>query len=162
MFQSPIHRVNGCNGRGSLPEKVCGGSFSPLFIGSMAATASDGQHGYLNNEFQSPIHRVNGCNKTRSITIPTITETVSVPYSSGQWLQHHGTGGSMGSRQCFSPLFIGSMAATVPSAAGPIPVIRVSVPYSSGQWLQLPASATQVEISLPSFSPLFIGSMAAT
>jgi len=37
-FQSPIHRVNGCNKAKEAEAKAAYDGFSPLFIGSMAAT----------------------------------------------------------------------------------------------------------------------------
>jgi len=37
--------------------------------------------------FQSPIHRVNGCNRRQGKQFYLIERNVSVPYSSGQWLQ---------------------------------------------------------------------------
>ena len=38
FFQSPCHRVNGCNRAGPDPRPVLKNTFSPLVIGSMAAT----------------------------------------------------------------------------------------------------------------------------
>jgi len=61
--------------------------FSPLFIGSMAATIGKIHEQVADSMFQSPIHRVNGCN--------------------GYWFCSN-----MDDEEGFSPLFIGSMAAT--------------------------------------------------
>jgi len=69
-FQSPIHRVNGCNSPiKSLPTANID-SFSPLFIGSMAATITKVLYDEIKREFQSPIHRVNGCNSHRAPGLP--------------------------------------------------------------------------------------------
>jgi len=87
LFQSPIHRVNGCNGVQRCTEQIEITGFSPLFIGSMAATSGAVIQTITAARFQSPIHRVNGCNNVSKF----MTE----------WA---GRG--------FSPLFIGSMAAT--------------------------------------------------
>jgi len=65
--------------------------FSPLFIGSMAATSVAECLGVPELTFQSPIHRVNGCNGV--LYCPDDSDDrVSVPYSSGQWLQRIKTG----------------------------------------------------------------------
>jgi len=86
---------------------------------------------------------------------------VSVPYSSGQWLQPLTNTFRYHLETSFSPLFIGSMAATGKEIQAITTEITVSVPYSSGQWLQLLSALSTMPFS-QCFSPLFIGSMAAT
>jgi len=160
MFQSPIHRVNGCNSALFVIVAVRTDCFSPLFIGSMAATScnrrplmiflkvsvpySSGQ--WLQpgasysaqmqaNGFQSPIHRVNGCNYKLPV-YQEIEGIVSVPYSSGQWLQHSVSVGPKFTAALFqSPIHRanGCNSYWILSVGG---WMKVSVPYSSGQWLQ--------------------------
>jgi len=103
----------------------------------MAATVDQRQGNSQEVKFQSPIHRVNGCNVLYFTVNVERHDIVSVPYSSGQWLQLQQLIEEEGISQGFSPLFIGSMAATKFSA-------RIGIQEDTG------------------FSPLFIGSMAAT
>ena len=135
-FQSPCHRVNGCNGRHGAEGSAEFRAFSPLVIGSMAATIL-----YLRlirrpRSF-SPL--VIGSMAATELTIicwrsPNVP--LSVPLSSGQWLQ-----------LWLLPWLY--------------PWVRLSVPLSSGQWLQLYDNKRD-DGNLPPFSPLVIGSMAAT
>jgi len=134
-FQSPIHRVNGCNDVAigdvlpaiavSVPyssgqwlqPRACGAGSSSTAV---SVPYSSGQwlqqlcQLFIDSqpeEFQSPIHRVNGCNAWKRGWLPERCK-VSVPYSSGQWLQHQPANIDDLLNECFSPLFIGSMAAT--------------------------------------------------
>ena len=58
----------------------------------MAATAGGGPGGEDGLRFQSPCHRVNGCNNV-SIAEDAKAIKLSVPLSSGQWLQPAAAGG---------------------------------------------------------------------
>jgi len=109
--------------------------FSPLFIGSMAATRNG--HGKRGNQvtFQSPIHRVNGCNLQHQQNLHADVLCFS-PLFIGSMAATEVDEVSWAEGKGFSPLFIGSMAATE--------VDEVSWAEGKG------------------FSPLFIGSMAAT
>jgi len=87
MFQSPFHRVKGCNHR-RIRLRIL---FSTLF--------------------QSPFHRVKGCNIS--------PRNHAVMYSPG-----------------FNPLFIGSKDATLEKRPERQAHRRVSIPFSSGQRMQ--------------------------
>jgi len=136
--------------------------FSPLFIGSMAAT--DFQMFYLWPLIQVSVPYSSGQWLQRYCRerFDPLYGGVSVPYSSGQWLQLHSCAKLSKFFCCFSPLFIGSMAATKEVRKMQVKKMSVSVPYSSGQWLQRNMDAQRKSSFSMSFSPLFIGSMAAT
>ena len=60
------------------------GLFSPLFIGAMVATMERTRRDRDQQVFQSPFHRGNGCYSLQITGIHFVT--LSVPFSSGQWL----------------------------------------------------------------------------
>ena len=85
------NRVNGCNSVRSKSRPRGYRSFSPLVIGSMAATSPPKNDRSPAIFFQSPCHRVNGCNGG-SVQNIFPHKQLSVPLSSGQWLQlNHNT-----------------------------------------------------------------------
>ncbi len=61
-FQSPFHRVKGCNGGMKNASFFRRSSFNPLFIGSKDATLQTAIICSTTPKFQSPFHRVKGCN----------------------------------------------------------------------------------------------------
>ena len=108
LFQSPFHRVKGCDRdlagycllylRVSIPfssgqrmRLVVKGEaygaawrFNPLFIGSKDATGAASFGRLLKRRlFQSPFHRVKGCDRVSAHSIAR-SLPVSIPFSSGQ------------------------------------------------------------------------------
>ena len=111
-------------------------AFSPLFVGSVGATGVRETRTFMARPFQSPFRRVSGCNKEFKV-LAMVSATLSVPFSSGQWVQRKLT-----LRRVFRE--------------------KLSVPFSSGQWVQR-TFGRETHISLYSpFSPLFVGSVGAT
>ena len=135
--------------------------------------------------FQSPFHRGNGCYRVL-ILLQSVSLSLSVPFSSGQWLLQ------------YTKRIVGELInLSVPFSSGQwllrycahlyillIPIFQspfhrgngcyfcmmihefgleriLSVPFSSGQWLLLYVS-TSTKSGILSFSPLFIGAMVAT
>ncbi len=187
-FQSPFHRVKGCNlpglgwvadgGWGELSIPFSSGqrmqhtaiplyhhprrSFNPLFIGSKDATGAGISWQGAGMGFQSPFHRVKGCNETCVV------------------------GDECYCVCSFNPLFIGSKDATSNEADGRPILEYLSIPFSSGQRMQLVMLLRALDImpylSIPfssgqrmqqhadrafallklTFNPLFIGSKDAT
>src|SRR5581483_3645300 len=111
LFQSPLHRGILCNVHPIVKVWVDPAPFSPLFIGEYSATGGS----------------------FRGIKA---AERLSVPSSSGNTLQRHG-----------SPRTHGQL--------------QLSVPSSSGNTLQLQA-AMDATFGIKAFSPLFIGEYSAT
>ena len=161
LFQSPFHRVNGCNS--AVSRKPCGSrhSFNPLFIGSKDATsqlwtanirslsgfnplfigskdATTDMFSHIHNglTFQSPFHRVKGCNCSDILSCGQQCLCVSIPFSSGQRMQ-----------------LLEMMHSCSRNS--------VSIPFSSGQRMQRRFSLRRVQQML-CFNPLFIGSKDAT
>ena len=89
MFQFPIHWDCGCNADAMAFADAC------EFM------------------FQFPIHWDCGCNEDLLALQIQINE-VSVPYSLGLWLQHEAYLNTLPREICFSSLFIGIVAATLP------------------------------------------------
>jgi len=160
-FQSPIHRVNGCNIPSTVFTKGNWTGFSPLFIGSMAATMAPSTDPRPSHMFQSPIHRVNGCNQEICRRMGPHLR-VSVPYSSGQWLQRRGCTGGMECHYAFQSPIHRVNGCNLVGGAGPedakdvfqSPIHRVNGCNKKG--------SHSMKKVLDGFSPLFIGSMAAT
>ena len=161
MFQSPFHRVKGCN-EFRMPRVFrAGGSFNPLFIGSKDATGGRLGGWPSNLKFQSPFHRVKGCNGCRAVIkkwpprgfnplfigSKDATMRISVPQgaklyrfnplfigSKDATLTLKGGWSSISYR--FNPLFIGSKDATRPTGSSRPEPYLVSIPFSSGQRMQ--------------------------
>ena len=110
-FQSPCHRGDGCNSASHFASWAAASTFSPLVIGAMAATGPVDERRHL-------------------------AAQLSVPLSSGRWLQLLQYRGRSVATTTFSPLVIGAMAAT--------------------------AQAAGQKMLAGTFSPLVIGAMAAT
>ena len=145
---------------GFPPIRTWHHTFSPLVIGSMAATKIGAgiDHRKL-VIFQSPCHRVNGCNLRLRSSCPSISP-LSVPLSSGQWLQLAEAFDSLVDLLLSVPLSSGQWLQ--PGVAQvDVEHARLSVPLSSGQWLQL-REKELLSLGVEAFSPLVIGSMAAT
>ena len=172
-------------GSRTWPPHRRAGTFSPLVVGSMGATALAGSYVHpAYGAFQSPCRRVNGCNISRfsgsrgleSFQSPCRRvngcnshhaglyiggKQLSVPLSSGQWVQ-----------QPTHPLFLyryfsfQSPCRRVngcnrkPSCLYP-GQLGLSVPLSSGQWVQRGGVFPPFAEST-TFSPLVVGSMGAT
>ena len=137
-FQSAFHRGNGCYQ--SFMQHQTLETFSPLFIGAMVATnnaylsvrfssrqwlllhafivVSGQTHGFIlhfatGHNFQSAFHRGNGCYEVMRLRAIRYTHSLSVPFSSGQWLLLSSQFlRSSIATWSFSPLFIGAMVAT--------------------------------------------------
>mgnify|MGYP001064583489 CR=1 FL=1 len=148
-------------------------SFSSLYIGILAATSSYCglyESPYVSVPFTSgsslqlllptripivylfqfPLHRDPRCNllKPRS----SLAEwNVSVPFTSGSSLQHYKTASVWKLIYGFSSLYIGILAATLPSGLLHVS-INVSVPFTSGSSLQLyihPQRPAKSAVSVP-------------
>ena len=184
-FQSPCHRVNGCN----------------------VFREEDDQPGCIG--FQSPCHRVNGCNKANR-TCCRNRRPFQSPCRRGNGCISRRIGVRFPFQTTFSPLVVGAMAASqlrtpkglrrlhfqspcrrgngcicswtqlyipwpwslsVPLSSGqwlhlhaissPGRLSSLSVPLSSGQWLH-PDSLADLEERIQAFSPLVVGAMAAS
>ena len=179
IFQSPFHRGNGCYPYSTRWE-VRKQSFSPLFIGAMAATGDRPSPPRPRWSSFSPLF-IGAMAATWQTNLPV--GNYKVPFfgamaATTKWL-------GMPCR-AFSPLFIGAMAATESSVQHCSGGGGLSVPFSSGQWLlrRIVKSSPAVISTFQSpfhrgngcylkvvvgfftryltFSPLFIGAMAAT
>ena len=163
-FQSPFHRVKGCNlpglgwvadgGWGELSIPFSSGqrmqhtaiplyhhprrSFNPLFIGSKDATGAGISWQGAGMGFQSPFHRVKGCNETCVV------------------------GDECYCVCSFNPLFIGSKDATILLPTLGHYLLLLSIPFSSGQRMQLTENLYLPFVQGETFNPLFIGSKDAT
>ena len=78
---------------------------------------------------------------------------LSVPYSQGRLLQQYLKGGGSVASFTFSPLFSGSVTATVPYPVAVTSATYLSVPYSQGRLLQQnridPPEPCSPELSVP-------------
>ena len=119
---------------GPIPFRKRRTPFSPLFIGAMVATQPTERDGHLPSlsvPFSSGQWLL-----LLADTVRNLCKKLSVPFSSGQWLL-----------QCLEHC--------------QDPERLLSVPFSSGQWL-LQRENNAVNGCLDTFSPLFIGAMVAT
>ena len=88
--------------------------------------------------------------------------SLSVPFSSGQWLLHHNAPlRHFKKPDSFSPLFIAAMVATQRNCRLSCRQTKLSVRFSSRQWLLLLRERFRILKCYP-FSPLFIAAMVAT
>ena len=119
VFQSPCHRGDGCNaGRGKCPVR-----------GGM--------------DFQSPCHRGDGCNPADRPGRGH-RQALSVPLSSGRWLQPPRMPGCGWPSLTFqSPCHRGDGCNTAPTWHQ-VENLLLSVPLSSGRWLQLEGQLWQI------------------
>ena len=101
----------------------------------MAATFGRAVGGARGNRFQSPCHRGDGCNSSNFDAFVTAL-ALSVPLSSGRWLQQPAEYRRRLDPSPFSPLVIGAMAATIEHGVKAMASLFLSVPLSSGRWLQ--------------------------
>ncbi len=134
-FQSPFHRVKGCNeimlpggrvyvnvsipfssGQRMQPFRSLGGPF-PCF------------------RFQSPFHRVKGCNLV-SAAFPDLYLQVSIPFSSGQRMQRPKRKTWPTRWSYVSIPFSSGQRMQPPGFTRPQSVYPVSIPFSSGQRMQ--------------------------
>ena len=90
-----------------------------------------------------------------------LSNNLSVPFSSGQWLLLHARNDYLADMYTFSPLFIGAMVATRRAllADGQRPVFQSPFHRGNGCYSIL---KFDVLTSREPFSPLFIGAMVAT
>ena len=162
-FQSPFHRVKGCNSKR---------------VGRHA-------NGYLH--FQSPFHRVKGCNlrpprpgrgyfpplsipfssgqrMQPSAQVPNLRgpRGLSIPFSSGQRMQPRGAPALPGWNECFQSPFHRVKGCNYEPLASVKRVDLLSIPFSSGQRMQLDELVRILAKKLKPFNPLFIGSKDAT
>ena len=160
-FQSPFHRVKGCNKGRRGPVRIASFRFNPLFIGSKDATApglswphltpvvsipfSSGQrmqppppppHGPGPQGFQSPFHRVKGCNDINCQDAQATGRGVSIPFSSGQRMQLGRLRTWRSTHGRFQSPFHRVKGCNRIIAGSPQAVHRVSIPFSSGQRMQ--------------------------
>ena len=116
-FQSPFHRVKGCNGSGA--GRVAAGAvrFQSPFHRVKGCNLLRFGRTWCHGRFQSPFHRVKGCN-TRLRFRRFGMLIVSIPFSSGQRMQPLNLCLDMLQLDRFNPLFIGSKDATPPGSRG--------------------------------------------
>ncbi len=136
-FQSPCRRVNGCNWARSLRDQC------------QAA-------------FQSPCRRVNGCNRMRYTPANFAVSCLSVPLSSGQWVQPAEPDSADRRDKYFQSPCRRVNGCNGVNRCRHGPGLHLSVPLSSGQWVQ-PGYIGPPGACYPgTFSPLVVGSMGAT
>ena len=137
-FQSPFHRVKGCDGSRGLSSSrrltvsipfSSGQRMRPGRLlkrksgsGTVSIPFSSGQRMRLRKKggenlspwtvFQSPFHRVKGCDPARGSPSRKAMYSVSIPFSSGQRMRPAGSSPRSISTESFNPLFIGSKDAT--------------------------------------------------
>ena len=136
-FQSPFHRVKGCDFTTKNTTIIYYRRFQSPFHrvkGCDCAECANVFQPFIT--FQSPFHRVKGCDRGRD-KLAGGGDGVSIPFSSGQRMR----------RVVMIPLCVSRS--------------RVSIPFSSGQRMR-PYRAGVASAEKIRFNPLFIGSKDAT
>ncbi len=136
-FQSPFHRVKGCNSTLPYVRPVPHMPFNPLFIGSKDATCCTIRCCHCLCDFQSPFHRVKGCNFPPRPASASLMRPFQSPFHRVKGCNHSLLLHVTIAKETFNPLFIGSKDAT-----------RRPARHAAGR----PGA----------FNPLFIGSKDAT
>ena len=138
FFQSPFHRVKGCNTLAAMQLAEIGmNPFNPLFIGSKDATGR-----------REPQAEPLG--------------DLSIPFSSGQRMQRGGNGRRPVRLSAFNPLFIGSKDATPGRRERSRVVAKSFNPLFIGSKDATSRHVFVMHSTVCTFNPLFIGSKDAT
>ena len=126
-------------------------TFSPLFIGAMAATRIKKQGHIIAENFQSPFHRGNGCYSKVDLYFKRNLDFQS-PFHRGNGCYKLGVAYQLISVLSFqSPFHRGNGCYLLPSLVC-VGGLWLSVPFSSGQWLLLIRTfrtETGINLSVP-------------